>query len=216
MDDDATIEAVPRKRIRLSREERLASILEVAARQVAARGYFGLSLQGVADEVGITQPGLLHYIGSKEGLLRLLVEQRYDRRFDPDGFLASGAPGSSEPHGPSFPAYLRYLVENNAKDPELIRLYMVLGTEASSPGHPAHDYFDVRPDHVWQLYSQTPWRIPPQLGGWEIMRDLVELSIEAMDGVQIRFFRSPGIDMVDEWAKFERVLFPSPLWDDYR
>lgn len=214
--DDATQPTVPRKRIRLSREERLASILEVAARQVAARGYFGLSLQGVADEVGITQPGLLHYIGSKEGLLRLLVEQRYDRRFDPEVFLASGAPGSDRDGGPSFPAYLRYLVENNAKDPELIRLYMVLGTESSSPAHPAHDYFDARPDHVWALYSQTPWRLPPAVGGWEAMRDLVELCIEAMDGIQIRLFRSPAIDMRTEWLKFEPLLFPSPVWDGYR
>jgi AcrR family transcriptional regulator len=216
MDDDATLTAEPRKRTRLSREQRLSMILEVAARQVAARGYFGLSLQGVADEVGITQPGLLHYIGSKEGLLRLLVEQRYDRRYDPDVFLAAGAPGSDHPEGPSFPAYLRYLVASNAADPELIRLYMVLGTEASSPDHPAHAYFDGRPDHVWELYSQTDWRLPPTIGGWETMRDLVELAIEAMDGMQIRAFRSPPIDMVAEWAKFERVLFPSPLWDGYR
>jgi len=37
-----------------------------------------------------------------------------------------------------------------------------------------------------------------------------------MDGMQIRSFREPPIDLVEEWARYERVLFPSPLWDGYR
>ena len=35
----------------------------------------------------LTQPGLLHYVGSKDGLLRLLVEEGYDRRFDPEDYV---------------------------------------------------------------------------------------------------------------------------------
>lgn len=215
MTDDPRTPA-PRKRVRMSREDRFEQILEASTRLVARRGFFGVSLQDVADAVGITQPGLLHYVGSKEGLLRLIVEQRYDRRFDPDDFLASGEPGSRGPGGPSFPAYCRYLVAHNAREPELIRLYMVLGAEASSPDHPAHAYFDGRPDGVWELYSRTPWRIPPEVGPWSGLRDLVEHVIEAMDGIQVRAFRSPRIDMLEEWTRFEKLLFPSPVWDDYR
>ncbi|WOF21555.1 helix-turn-helix domain containing protein [Microbacterium betulae] len=213
--DDPRIPA-PRRRVRMSREDRFEQILEASTRLVARRGYFGLSLQDVADAVGVTQPGLLHYVGSKEGLLRLIVEQRYDRRFDPEDFVAAGAPGSRDPGGPSFPAYCRYLVASNAREPELVRLYMVLGAEASSPGHPAHAYFDTRPDAVWELYSRTPWRLPPEAGPWTGLRGLVEHVIEAMDGVQVRAFRSPRIDMVEEWARFEKLLFPSPVWDGYR
>jgi AcrR family transcriptional regulator len=205
-----------RRRVRLSREERLAQIVEVASRLISERGFSSLSLQDVAREVGITQAGLLHYVGTKQGLLQLIVQQGYDQRFDPDDFVATGDPAAVHPDGASFPAYLRYLVANNARDPQLVRLYVVLGAEAIAPDHPAHDYFDVRPEAVWALYSRTTWRLPPEVGGWEGMRDLVQMAIAAMDGLQLRLFRSPTIDLVAEWAKFERVLFPSPLWDGYR
>ena len=87
------------------------------------------------------------------------------------------------------------------------------------PDHPAHDYFIRRPDQVWEFYSTFTWRLPPQVveaGGWPTMRPLVEMAIEAMDGAQIRFFREPRVSLVEEWARWESVLFPSPVWDDYR
>jgi AcrR family transcriptional regulator len=211
-----TSPAAPRRRVRLSREERLAQIMSVASRLISQRGFSSLSLQDVAREVGITQAGLLHYVGTKQGLLQLIVQQGYDQRFDPDDFVATGDPAAVHPDGVSFPAYLRYLVANNARDPQLVRLYVVLGAEAIAPDHPAHDYFDIRPEAVWELYSRTTWRLPPEVGGWAGMRDLVQMAIAAMDGLQLRLFRSPAIDLVAEWAKFERVLFPSPVWDDYR
>ncbi|MBD7980264.1 MULTISPECIES: TetR/AcrR family transcriptional regulator [Oerskovia] len=212
----STTQETPRRRVRLTPDERRAQILEAAARIVAEKGFYGLSLQDVCDAVGLSQPGLLHYVRNKEGLLQLLVEQRYDRRFDPDDFIATGDPAATHPDGVSLPAYLRYLVRNNARTPELIRLYMVLGAEAASPEHPAHEYFSQRPDGVWWLYSQTTWRLPPEVGPWEDQRTLVEMCIEAMDGVQVRLFRDPPIELEDQWARFEQVLFPSPVWDDYR
>lgn len=210
------VSANRRPRIRLSREERLDQIIEASTRLVSENGFYGFSLQQVADEVGITQAGLLHYVHSKEGMLKLIIEQRYDRRFDPDDFIATGDPLATHPDGASYPAYLRYLVRNNAKNEQLMRLYIVLGTEAVSPDHPAHEYFNERPTSVWELYSQTRWRIPPEVGTWEDMRDLVEMSIEAMDGLQLRFFRSPQIELVASWTRFEDILFPSPIWDGYK
>ncbi len=120
------------RRVRLSREERLAQIIEASTRLVSRQGFWGLSLQEVATEVGITQAGLLHYVHTKEGLLQLLIEQGYDRRFDPEDFIATGDAAATHPDGASFPAYCRYLVANNARDPQLIRLYMVLGAESMS------------------------------------------------------------------------------------
>jgi AcrR family transcriptional regulator len=208
--------ATPRKRVRLTPEQRRAQILDAATRLIAESGFYGISLQNVADEVGITQAGLLHYVKNKDGLLELLVEQQYDRQGTPADFIASGDPAAVHPDGPSFPAYCRYLVGFNATRPELIKLYMVLSTEAASAAHPAHDYFATRPTAVWDFYTQTPWRLPPSVGSFEDIRHLVEMSLEAMDGIQVRMFRKPAIDITVEWARFERVLFPSPVWDGYR
>jgi AcrR family transcriptional regulator len=205
-----------RRRVRLTPEQRVAQILEAATRLVAEHGFYGFSLQDVAREVGLTQAGLLHHVGSKEGLLELLVSQRYDRRGTPEDYVASGEASATHPDGPSLPGYFRYLVAFNAERPQLMKLYVVLGTEAASPTHPAHDYFADRPEQVWQLYRQTAWRLPAEVGPFDGLRDLVEMSIEAMDGVQVRSFRRPAVDLREEWAKFERVLFPSPVWDGYR
>jgi len=213
---DVPSQTTPRRRVRLTPEVRRRQIVDAAVRLVGERGFYGVSLQDVADAVDLTQPGLLHYVGSKDGLLRLLVEEGYDRRFDPEDYIATGDPAATHPDGASLPGYLRYLVAHNAENPQLMRLYMVLGVEAASPEHPAHDYFRNRPDAVWGLYSGTRWRLPEAVGPWEDQRGLVEMAIAAMDGMQIRSFREPPIDLVEEWARYERVLFPSPLWDGYR
>jgi AcrR family transcriptional regulator len=55
------------------RELVLSEILEHATRLFAERGYDGTTLQDIADAIGITRPGLYHYISSKEQLLAALV-----------------------------------------------------------------------------------------------------------------------------------------------
>lgn len=208
-----TGENMPRKRVRLTPRQRIAQILTAATELISEQGFYGISLQDVADKVGITQAGLLHYIHNKEGLLELLVKQQYDLAGTPQDFVDTGVPEATHPDGVSFPAYCRYLVNFNAQRPQLMKLYMVLGAEAASPGHPAYDYFARRPDLVWEFYGQTSWRIPANIDDF---RTLVEMALEAMDGIQVRYFRLPAIDMNDEWKRFEHLLFPSPQWDGFR
>jgi len=122
------------KRVRLSAEERREQIVEAATQLVARHGFNGLALQEVADAVGITQAGLLHYIGNKDGLVELLMSDRYDRQGTPQDFLDSGDPAAVHPEGMSLPAYFRYLVAHNEARPQLMGLYMTLGVEATDPG----------------------------------------------------------------------------------
>ena len=203
-----------KKRVRLSPETRLAQILESATRLVSENGFFGVSLQDIADDIGITQAGLLHYIHNKEGLLELLVKQRYDTSGTPAEYQQSIDQGSARADGLSFPGYCRFLVNVNSQRPQLMKLYMVLGAEAATPSHPAYEYFVSRPDSVWELYKRFPWRLPPSVR--DDFRPTVERVIEVMDGIQVRFFRNPPIDLNEEWARFEPFLFPSPIWDGYR
>lgn len=204
-----------KKKIRKSPEERRAEIEQAAVRLIGERGYNGISLKDVADEVGISQPGLLHYIGNKEGLLSLLITDVYDTSGSPEDFLKSGLPGS-DPDAPHFPAYLRYLVRHNATRRAMVQLYMVLEAESFNESHPMHEYFMERPASVWEHYSRYPWKLPPEVGDWENMRQTVRMVTEVMDGIQLRWLREPPIDYYDEWLSFERLLFPSPVWDSYR
>src|ERR1700734_1217775 len=71
---EGTPARAPRTRTSSSRRELMMSeILEHATRLFAARGYDGTTLQDIADAIGITRPGLYHYITSKEQLLAALV-----------------------------------------------------------------------------------------------------------------------------------------------
>lgn len=212
----AMVTETKQKRVRKSPEERLQEIVQAATKLVGERGYNGISLKDLASEVGMSQPGLLHYIGSKEGVLSLLITDVYDSTGTPEEFFESGLPGS-DPQAPHFPAYLRYLVRCNAQRRNMVQLFVMLEVESLNPGHPLHEYFESRHAGVWDNYSQFSWVIPPQLGTWdECMRPVVRRCIEAMDGIQLRWLREPPIDLYDEWLSFEHLLFPSPVWDNYR
>lgn len=203
------------RRIRKSPQERKSEIVKATAKLIAQKGYNGISLKDVADELHMTQQGVLHYVKNKAGLLSLLITDIYDRQGTPEDFAASGLPGS-DPSGMLLPAYFRFLVKHNSQRRMLVQLYTVLEAEALQPGHPLYDYFQERPIRVWDYYSEYTWRLPDSVGGWDNMRSLVRKSIEAMDGIQLRWLREPPISLYDEWIEFEYMIFPSPVWDTYR
>ncbi|MCH9276253.1 TetR/AcrR family transcriptional regulator [Bifidobacterium amazonense] len=204
------------KRVRKSPEDRRAEITRATVRLIGERGYYGTSLKDIADAVNMSQPGLLHYIGNKEGLLSMLIADGYDTHGTPEDFMRSGLPGS-DPDRLLFPSYLRYLVRYNSQRREQVQMYMRLEAESLSPDHPLYDYFDCRGEAAWDYYSRFQWCLPPQVGSWEeSMKPLVRRCLEAMDGVQLRWLRRPPVDLYDEWLAFEMLLFPSPTWDNYR
>lgn len=211
-----TTPTAPRPRTRKSPERRRREILDAAVRLISERGFNGIAVQDVADEVGISKQGLLRYVGSKDRMLSMVYEEYYNASGTPEEFFASGLPGS-DPDAPHFPAYLRFLVRHNAQRRMLVQLFSVLMAETLNPGHPLHDEFEARITTIWDGYARHPWSIPPRLRPWdEHMRPYVRKAMEAMDGIQFRWLRNPPIDLVDEWVGFEQMIFPSPEWDDYR
>ena len=96
-------------------------------RLINARGFNGMSLQAVADEVGITQAGVLHYVGSKHGLLVEVIRRYYDRSSTLDDYLSLFHPGGAfEGQSPKIPEYCRLLVAENNNQPELVMLFQML------------------------------------------------------------------------------------------
>lgn len=203
------------RRIRKTPQERIREITAATTKLIAQKGYNGLSVQDVADEVGLTPSGVLRYVGTKKALLDLVLADDYDHTATPASFFETKLPGS-DPEQPHFPAYLRYLVRENVKRSTKMRMYMMLQSESLNENHPLHNYYRQRPDKIWELYSRYPWLIPPSIGSWDTMRSKAMQCIAAIDGLQIRYLRLPPIDLYDEWLEFERMIFPSPLWDAYR
>ncbi|MFG2043264.1 TetR/AcrR family transcriptional regulator [Dactylosporangium sp. NPDC048998] len=181
-----------RERSRLPAEQRRRQIIEAATALVAERGFWGLSMQDVADECGLTVPGLLHHVGSKDGLLVAVLEHR-----DAEDRRSIGEPP---------PAGLRELcaalVRRNATQPEIVRLFAVLAAESLTPDHPAHDYFAARQRGV--LDSLTTLAKPVS----ERPEVLARQIVATMDGLQLLWLRAPGdADLVAMWEEAAEVLF---------
>lgn len=203
------------KRVRKSPEERRREILDAAVRLISERGYNGMSVQDVADMVGVTKQGVLRYIGSKDNLLAMVYRENYNVGGNVDDFRVSGLPGSTA-DDLRLPAYLRYLVDYNSRRRMLVQLFTMLQVETFNPDHPLHEEFADRQNSIWRYYSSFDWRIPPAFSSFDGVRPTVRKALEAMDGIQLRWLREPAIDLNEEWVEFEPLLFPSPLWDGYR
>ncbi|QFQ86646.1 TetR family transcriptional regulator [Paracoccus kondratievae] len=74
--DDSQIAA---KRVRLSREDRLRQLLDVAWRLAREEGTDALTLPRMADEAGVTKPVIYDHFGTRTGLLTALY-QDFDAR----------------------------------------------------------------------------------------------------------------------------------------
>jgi len=62
-------------RARLAGDAAREQILEVAARRVREVGPDGLRLQEIAREVGVSHPAILHHFGSRQELVRAVVDR---------------------------------------------------------------------------------------------------------------------------------------------
>lgn len=80
--------------------DRLSQIERVTAELFGKSGYYATSLQSIADMVGITKAGLLHYVGSKDNLLTMVM-----RDYDVEGMAATGLTAEGfAADGPDAPA----------------------------------------------------------------------------------------------------------------
>ncbi|MCB2412752.1 TetR/AcrR family transcriptional regulator [Demequina sp. TTPB684] len=188
----------PTRRRRLSPEQRLAEVIAAATRLVAERGYNGLTLQAVATACGMSVPGLLHYAGSKDGLLVAVLAHR-----DQVDLAVTGL--DSPPRGDVSPrAMLDALVAHNAGQREIVRLYTVLNAESLNPDHPAHAYFTRRYQDAFERLSAL---LSAHYANAEALAHDV---IAAMDGAQLQWLRFPeSVDLVEAWNRQADAIFAS-------
>ena len=181
-----------RERSRLPADQRRRQIIGAATALVAERGFWGLSMQDVADGCGLTVPGLLHHVGSKDGLLVAVLEHRdaEDRR------------SVGEPPPADLRALCAALVRRNATQPEIVRLFAVLAAESLAPDHPAHDYFAARERDVLDALGTAakPLTDRPEA--------LARQIVATMDGLQLQWLRALGdADLVAMWEAAAERLF---------
>ena len=198
-----------RDQLRLPAAERLRQITAVSAALIAECGYWGLSMQDVADRCGLTVPGVLRHVGSKSGLLIAVLAHRdlQDARSlrEQLGVGEDEVPDEWSEGGPDG-VDLRQLclatMRRNAEQPEIVRLFAVLEVEALTPSHPAHDYFVKRQRQALAAFTNLA------KAGSDHPETLARQIMAMMDGLQIQWLRAPEtIDLVREWESAAALLF---------
>jgi AcrR family transcriptional regulator len=179
------------------REEILTTALEVIART----GYRGTSVKELANAVGLSQAGLLHYFSSKEELFAEILAKR-----DVVDQTAYADREESSLDG------LVSVVRHNSDVPGLVRLYAQFSVEASDPGHPSHDVFVERYARLRELLSadvaarQAAGTLPPELDPDVVAR----LLIAAADGLQTQWLLDPEVDMAAHLSSLLSLLGSAP------
>ncbi|MDO4848456.1 MAG: TetR/AcrR family transcriptional regulator [Coriobacteriia bacterium] len=195
-------------------QERLDQIVSAAVKVINESGLTGFSLPAVAAEVGISHVGVLHYVGSKNGLLLEVVKRVYDKAERQTGYVASFRPGGSrEGERPNLPEYCRIVIEENNDRPELVLLFHTLNNDSHLPESPLHDYFADRTRNMLDRDEELRWDVPEGVDA----AVAYSCALAAMYGLEGRWLSRPDeVDLLAEWARFEDFLFPLPQWEGCR
>lgn len=191
--------AAPRRvRTRMVGAARAEQIIEATIRLIADRGYWGLSMQDVADSCGLTVPGVLHHVGSKEGLLTKVLEYvdaEDERLLSAELGLDSGMPYESWAEQVSLADVCAAAVRTNVRRPELVRFLLVLQAESLSPQHPAHKHLLERDRRAIDRLASLDASINDKSRARAIH------AYSTLIGLQMMWCRKPeAFDLVDAWA----------------
>ncbi|MDX3849692.1 MULTISPECIES: TetR/AcrR family transcriptional regulator [unclassified Streptomyces] len=179
-------------------EERRADILRASLEVIAERGYRGTTLGAVAERVGLTQQGLLHYFPSKEALLVAVLEDR--DQWDTGG-------GGRGRRGWRL-ELLTSLVDYNAMRPGVVQTFSALLGESVTEEHPARDFFAHRYDQVrGEMTAVLRDEFGDRLPGGLTPEQAAPLLTAVMDGLQYQWLLDPeSVDMSAAFRDFLTLL----------
>jgi AcrR family transcriptional regulator len=184
-------DAPPPPRLSDRARKRRGEIMQAAHEVFTAKGYRNGSLGEIADRVGITHQGILHYFGSKE---QLLVEVLRDR--DTSG--RQQFEHAERPQGVDFLQHVLRTVAKNTERTGIVQAYTVLSAESVTEEHPAQDWFRDRFDGLREDLTEA-LRIacgPGEPVSDEQLAMGASALIAVMDGLQVQWLLQPtAIDM---------------------
>lgn len=181
-------------------EERRTEIVRAALEVIAERGYRGASLGAVAERVGLTQQGLLHYFPTKEALLVAVLEER--DRWDTSG-------GRDRERWRL--DLMESLVEYNAMRPGIVQTFSALLGESVTEDHPARAFFTERYVQVRENMADVlRAEYGAELPGGLTPEQVAPLLTAVMDGLQFQWLLDPdAVDMPASFRDFLALLAPA-------
>jgi AcrR family transcriptional regulator len=184
---------------------RREAIVAAAIEVFGESGYWNGSLREVAERAGMSQTGLLHHFSTKTDLLLAVLTRRDE--------LASATEGGLPATGVDRLRHFLRIVEQNTRTPGLVALFTVLSAEASSPEHPAHDYF-IRRSATVDREFETAFELAAAEGALRphVVPSHAARGIGAlMDGLQVQWLYRRDLDMVGEVRAYLDALLVTPL-----
>lgn len=175
-------------------------ILETALAVIAQSGYKNTSVRELADAVGLSQAGLLHYFTSKDELFAEILRKRDE---------ADIAKYSNADDGSIFES-IRNVVAHNAEVAGLVKLYVQLSSDAVQPNHAAHQFFVQRQRAFReQLESNIRDRQASGLTRADVDPAKAATMILALaDGLQSQWLLDPELDMAAHIDALLALLAP--------
>lgn len=211
-----------RTHTRLKAEDRRAQILDAATSLLGTRGFWGTSLQDVADACEFTVTGILYHFPTKEELLEAVLDaadagftDAVIRELAHEGPVEeavrseAGSPevpdgqttGGGHPEESGIWRLCRILIRLDVANPDRARLYTVLETEAIEPEHPAHDYFVQREQRLVGHFQST---VPRGVGDREA---LARRAMSVVSGFRLQWLKAGGVaDPVRTWEQMNIAL----------
>jgi AcrR family transcriptional regulator len=171
-------------------------ILAVALEVVAKNGCRKATSREIAERVGLSQPGLMHYFGSREELYQEVLRAR-----DDSDLAEYYAPN------PRFESFLA-VIRHNTEVPGLVQLYAEFAAEASIAGHPAHEFFVQRYAWVRGLLADAIRRAQEdgEMGPDLDVAEAADLIVATSDGLQVEWLHDPTVDMTGRLARVWELL----------
>lgn len=175
-------------------------IVDTALQLFIQHGYDRTSVREIARLSGLSQAGLLHHFRSKEELF-LAVLRRRDMRNE--HFHSGDEDGTVTVNG------LKQIIEHNAGEPGLVRLYVTMSAESTADSGESREFFV---DRYTSLRSNVANDVRRRQHDGEISSTLdpdsvATLLLAAADGLQIQWLLDPdGVDMGARMADLMSLL----------
>jgi AcrR family transcriptional regulator len=192
-------ETAPRRAVYANGERKRAEIVDAALSVFARQGFRRFSLRQIAEALGTTHVSLRYHFGTKDGLLRAVLDEREDRdRPWRESVLREKGLFDGVPE----------IIRRNATRPGVVHLDATLQAEGIAPDHPVHEF--VR--HREQLFHQDLRRL------LEIERDggrlragldpdvVARQLVALIEGLQVQWLYDRDVDVTGHLAAFMDYL----------
>jgi AcrR family transcriptional regulator len=167
-----------------------AEILDVALEVIADDGYSAATVKNLADAVGLSQNGLLHYFGSKDALFAEILRRR-------DELAAIEVDFERPDFADDMVEALLGAVDAETSSPGMAQLSLRVAGEATEPGHLAHDFTRDRYESTRKVvrdaitHLQAEGRLSPELDPEAI----AALVFASWDGLRIQWMYDKSTDV---------------------